>query len=182
MDVAEDTGVFTFYYTSYAVYFVIGNLDCCVSILFVLLSFSFLDQCYNSWCDWTHLKCVLLWSKVHLDDEVSARLSVIHSSPRMKSNNSEAAHSPRSFDPERSIQPSTTGIISPSMSPQSSADNIHGKSTSSGLELEMPQTDTMRSTASPQFLDVDSLGSKNQYQGGQSDTDLGGQSDTEFRE
>ena len=133
VDVAEDTGDFTFYSTSYAVYFVMGNVDSMVSILFVLLSFSFTDRCYSSWCDWTHLKCVYLWSRVHLSEEVTARLSVIHS-PTMRST------SRRSSGCDSLRAPSVT---SPSASPHSS----------NGVELETMESGAVQSDNDPQGND-----------------------------
>ena len=50
IEVASDTGHYTFYRWWYCVYFVLCNVDSIVSSLFVLLSFSFTNAWYNKCC------------------------------------------------------------------------------------------------------------------------------------
>lgn len=63
IEVAADTGNYTFYRWWYCVYFVLCNVDCIVSSLFVLLSFSFASRWYYKCCRCLDTKCESWWKR-----------------------------------------------------------------------------------------------------------------------
>lgn len=63
---AVDNGLFEYYYTAYALYYVAGNVDAIISTAFVVLSFSFSDRSYDRFCGCAHSKCLWIWDNVRL--------------------------------------------------------------------------------------------------------------------
>lgn len=63
IDVAGNTGDYSFYRITYCVYFILCNVDALMSTLFVLLSFAFARKWYNKCCWCLNAKCFEIWKK-----------------------------------------------------------------------------------------------------------------------